>query len=253
MGLRIYVTGRVAVEINGQVVVNERQFRGKQGRLLFVYLVCERSRPVSKEELASVLWPEEQSEGWEAALSALTSRLAAVLSAGELAGQGVSFSRRFGQYQIALPADALVDIEAGISALDRAEAAVRAGESRKALGPATVAVSIARRPLLPGVDGFWRESLQGRLDRQLIRALDCLGEMQLEIGEPQTAVESALEASRMDPYRERTHRCLMRAYAATGNRVKALAAYHEFRELLADEVGAEPESETQALYLQLLD
>ncbi len=151
MGLRIYVTGRVAVEINGQVVVNERQFRGKQGRLLFVYLVCERSRPVSKEELASVLWPEEQSEGWEAALSALTSRLAAVLSAGELAGQGVSFSRRFGQYQIALPTDAWVDIEAGISALDRAEAAVRAGESRKALGPATVAVSIARRPLLPGV------------------------------------------------------------------------------------------------------
>ena len=80
----------------------------------------------------------------------------------------------------------------------------------------------------------------------------CLGEMQLEIGEPQTAVESALEALKLDPYRERTHRCLMRAYAATGNRPKALAAYHEFRELLADEVGTNPESETQALYLKML-
>ena len=70
MGLRIYVTGRVAIEVDGRVVVDERQFRGKQGRLLFVYLVSERSRSVAKEELASVLWPEEQSEAWEAALSA---------------------------------------------------------------------------------------------------------------------------------------------------------------------------------------
>jgi DNA-binding SARP family transcriptional activator len=65
MGIRVYVTGRVAVEVDGQVVINERRFRGKQDRLLFVYLVCERSRPVAKEELASVLWPDEQSDAWE--------------------------------------------------------------------------------------------------------------------------------------------------------------------------------------------
>ena len=253
MGLRIYVTGRVAVEVDGRVVIDERQFRGKQGRLLFVYLVSERSRPVAKEELASVLWPDEQSESWEAALSALTSRLAALLSSDELEGQGLSFSRQLGQYQIRLSSDAWVDIEAGNSALDRAEAAVRAGDARNALGPAAVAASIARRPFLPGVEGFWRESLQGKLQRQLVRALDCLGEMQLEIGEPQTAVESALEALRLDPYRERTHRCLMRAYTATGNRAKALSTYHEFRQLLGEEIGTEPESETQALYVELLN
>jgi len=253
MGLRIYVTGRVAIEVDGRVVIDERQFRGKQGRLLFVYLVIERSRSVAKEELALVLWPEGQSEAWEAALSALTSRLAALLTSDGMAGQGMSFSRNFGQYQLKLPADAWVDIESGTSALDRAEAAVRTGEARMALGPAAVAASIARRPFLPGVDGFWRESLQGKLERQLIRALDCLGEMQLEIGEPQAAVESALEALRMDPYRERTHRCLMRAYAETGNRAKALASYHEFRQLLVEEVGTEPESETEELYLKILD
>ena len=103
-----------------------------------------------------------------------------------------------------------------------------------------MAASIARRPFLPGVDGFWRESLQGKLDRQLVRALDCLGEMQLEIGEPQTAFESALEGIKLDPYRERTHSALMRAY-------------HEFRELLASEVGTDPEPETEALYLEILD
>jgi len=248
MGIRVYVTGRVAVEVDGQVVIDERRFRGKQSRLLFAYLVCERSRPVAKEELALVLWPEEQSDAWEAALSALTSRLAALLSSEGLEDLGMSFSRQFGQYQLKLPSDSWVDIEAGNSALDRAEAAVRNNEARNALGPTAVAASIARRPFLPGVDGFWRESLQGKLDRQLVRALDCLGEMQLEIGEQQ----EALEAIKLDPYRERTHRALMRAYAATGNRAKAVAAYHEFRELLASEVGTDPESETEALYLEIL-
>ena len=57
----------------------------------------------------------------------------------------------------------------------------------------------------------------------------------------------------MDPYRERTQRCLMQAYSVTANRAKALAAYHEFRRLLREEIGTEPESETQALYLKLLD
>ncbi|MDA1128594.1 MAG: hypothetical protein O2913_07845 [Chloroflexi bacterium] len=154
MGIRIYVTGRVAIEVDGLVVIDERQFRGKQDRLLFVYLVSERTRPVAKEELASILWPDEQSESWEAALSALTSRLAALLSSDQLAAQGLLFSRRLGQYQIRLSSDAWVDIEAGNSALDRAEAAVRNGDSRKAPGPAAVAASIARRTFLPGVDGF---------------------------------------------------------------------------------------------------
>ena len=45
----------------------------------------------------------------------------------------------------------------------------------------------------------WLESLQGKLDRQLVRALDCLGEMQLENGEPQIALESALEGIRLVP------------------------------------------------------
>ena len=253
MGLRIYVTGRVAIEVDGTVVIDERQFRGKQGRLLFVYLVCERSRPVAKEELASVLWPDEHAEAWEAALSALTSRLATLLASEGLEGAGMGFSRQLGQYQLQLPSDGWVDIEAGNSALDRAEAAVRNGQARNALEPAAVAASIARRPFLPGVDGFWRDSVQGKLERQLVRALDCLGEMQLQIGEPQTALESALEAIKLDPYRERTNRSLMRAYAATGDRAKAIAVYHEFQNLLANEIGMDPEPETEALYLEILD
>ena len=76
----------------------------------------------------------------------------------------------------------------------------------------------------------------------MVRALDWLAEMQLVKDE----AEAAVEASRLDPYRERTCRCLMHAYAATGNRAKSLSAYHELRELMSGEFGTEPEPATQA-------
>jgi DNA-binding SARP family transcriptional activator len=152
MRVRIYLTGRVAIEIDGEVVTREREFRGKQGRLVFAYLVSERTRPVPREELASVVWPDELPAAWEGALSALTSRLAGLLDSPRLKDEGVAFSRGLGLYQLRLPLDVWIDLEAGVSAVDHAEGALRADQPNKVLGPATVGSSIARRPFLPGVE-----------------------------------------------------------------------------------------------------
>ena len=146
--------------------------RGKQGRLAFAYLVHDRTRPVSKEELANIIWPHEMSPAWEGALSAITSRIRTVLSIDPLKQQGISFIRSSGQFQLDLPVDVWIDLEAGASAIDRAEAHLRKGSLEQVLGPAGAAAAIARRPFLPGIDGFWVESLRGKLQRQLLRALD---------------------------------------------------------------------------------
>ena len=47
--------GRVAAEANGRVL-DEARFPGRQGRLLFAYLVAARSRPVPRDELADAIW-----------------------------------------------------------------------------------------------------------------------------------------------------------------------------------------------------
>ena len=91
MGIRIYLTGRVGLEVDGQVVVKETQMRGKQGRLAFAYLVLERTRSVPKEELATIIWPHEMSPAWEGALSSIISRIRTVLSLDLLKQQKVSF------------------------------------------------------------------------------------------------------------------------------------------------------------------
>lgn len=77
--------------------------------------------------------------------------------------------------------------------------------------------------------------------------------MRLDSGEPALAVESAIEAVGLDPYREHTYQLLMQAYATDGNKAKALDVYHDLRKLLSRDLGTEPSAETQTLYRQLLD
>ena len=239
--------------MNGQVVANETHMRGKQGRLAFAYLVHERTRTVPKEELATIIWPYELSPAWEGALSAITSRIRTLVSIEPLRQQGVSFLRSFGQYQLDLPTDVWIDIEAGASAVDRAEAHLRNGSPELVLGLAGAAACIARRPFLPGIEGFWADSLRGKLQRQLLRALDCLSESQRVMGEPMVAVEAATEAVKLDNLRERAYQLLMQAYSAAGNRAEALSVYHRCREILAAEVGTEPSQQTQEIYQNLLE
>lgn len=252
MSLRIYLTGSIAVELDGVVAIRERQLRGKQGRLAFAYLICQRVRPVSREELAALLWPAEMPPAWQVGLSAILSKIQTLLASDPLKAAGVTLSKGFGQYQLALPVDTWIDLEASASAIDEAEGSLRAGAPGSILGPATVAATIAGRPFLPGIDGEWVDSQRRRLERQHMRALECLAHMWIASGEPALAVETASKAVALDPFRESSYQLLMRAHAAGGNRPEAIRVYQRLRGLLATELGTEPSAETEGFYLHLL-
>ncbi len=234
------------------MVVREGQFKGKQGWLAFAYLVIERVRHVQKDELVNLIWPGEVANSWEVALSVLLSRIKRLMSSGPFASLGTSLIGGTGLYQIILPVDTWIDFEAGVSAIDRAEAALKAGDFQRILGPATMAVSIARRPFLSGIENEWVEFQRRKLERQLLRALECLSHMWLAMGDPVLALETAIESVERDSFRESGHRLLMQSYAAMGNRAKAIEAYHRLRSILEKELGTQPSAETEAAYIRLI-
>jgi len=250
--LRCYLTGRVGLEAGGALVVNERGFRGRQERAAFAYLVCERARPVTREELAGVLWPDDPPPAWSTALSAIISRLRSLLDVQELRALDVSISRGFGQYRLFLPAGTWVDVEAATHAIDAAEAAIRAARPRDAFSPAAVADNIARRPFLSGDEEGWIGRERERLARIRVRALDCLCNVWLDAGDGALAIEAASETVALDPYRESGHRLLMRAHALAGNPAGAVQAYHRLRDRLVSDLGTDPSPETEAVYLEIL-
>ena len=252
MTVRLYLTGRITVEVDEELMIDERRFRGKQGRLAFVYLVSERNRSVQREELAGVIWGEELPDTWELSLSWLISRLRRLLSVDALNGRGVSLTSDLGQYELRLPSETWVDLDACAMAVDRAEGALRVDKPQRILGPATVAVNISRRPLLPGIEGEWADSQRRRLERIRLRALDCLSKMWLAKGESDLAVETATEAIELDGFRESSYQLLMQAHIQAGNPANAFYAYHRLRRLLKNELGTTPSQATEALHEDLL-
>jgi DNA-binding SARP family transcriptional activator len=252
MDVRVYLTGRVGVEVNGGLVVDEGDFRGKQDRLVFAFLASERSRPVGAEELAEALWPDASAAVWKSGLSPIVSRLRSLARPARLALDPISISSNSGGYQLHLASDSWVDVEAAACALDEAEGALRTGNMRRAWGPALVAVTIARREFLPGIEGEWVDSQRSKIQRQLLRALECLCRVWLWNTEFALAVEAGTQLVALDAFREASHQLLMRAHAANGNRAEAVKLYHRLRALLADELGAAPGPDTETLYLELL-
>jgi DNA-binding SARP family transcriptional activator len=248
MPLRIYLTGRVLVEDGGAILLDERRLMGRQGRLAFAHLACEHLRAVSRDELAEELWLGKAPPSWDRSLSALISKLRALLPG----FPGVALNGSFGHYQLSLPADVWIDVEAATSAIDRAESALRGEEPQEAWGWAQVAYQISRRAFLMGEEGPWVTLKRSELRDVLVRAHECLSEPSIWHKEPEYAVRHAREAVTLEPFRETSYQLLMRAHAAVGNRAEALRVYERCRSLLSEELGVPPSSQTEAVYLNVL-
>lgn len=248
--MKISLTGGVSIEANG-ARLDETAFPGRQGRLVFAYLLAAEGRPVPRDDLAEVLWGDTPPARWEKALSVLVSKLRALLESCGVDGQEALRSA-FGCYQLVLPPGAWIDVAAARRAADEGEAAFLAGDLVGARRAAGEAAALARRSFLPGEEGTWIDEKRRELNEVLARAVACLVDASLAAGDPREAVRQAEELTVLEPFRERGYRRLMEAHAASGDRAEALRVYERCRRLLADELGAYPSPETESIYRALL-
>lgn len=248
--IRVHLAGTMCLE-RGDVLVPESRLPGRQGRLAFAMLAAERERALSKEELADELWSDELPKAWEVALRAILSKLRGVLAEAGLDGQA-ALAHAFGCYQLRLPSDAWVDLDAAADAVHRAESALRDGDPADAMGWSLVANAIARRGFLPGEDGAWATRRRRELQTVRVRALECRAQILVERGSPEAAVRDVETVLDLEPFRETAYRLLMRAHVAAGNPAEALRAFERCRTTITRELGVDPSAETEALYLDIL-
>ena len=241
--MRIQICGTLAVECDGQRL--DSRLPGRQGRLLFTYLVVNRHRYISRYELAEALWREPDPAAVDARLNPLLSKLRRVFGADTVDGRST--------LRLCLR-DAWVDLEAAAEAIHRAESSVAQHDWLRAWGPTLTAMFVAERDFLPGEDAPWIDEIRHQLTELRLRALECYAAAGLGIGgtELSAAVRAGRQLTRLAPLRESGYRYLMQALAGQGNLAEALGVYGQLSECLRDQLGVSPSPASRDLYERLL-
>lgn len=247
---RIYVCGRLAVEA-GDLLVREEVLPGRQGRLLWAYLVLHRRGPVGRLDLAEAIWGDAMPDAWDTSLSALASRLRRTLAPPGSREQAISIRGEQGRYALQLPAATFIDWERAREAIHEADRQVFLGNPGAALAEARVAMEIAARGFLPGEHGAWILGQRDILRDIHLRACERTVEAELARGNAAIAETEARQLLALDPLREASYRWLMRALMSGGNAAQAAQVYAACCQELQSRAGMSPSPETNRLYAEI--
>jgi DNA-binding SARP family transcriptional activator len=241
---RIELCGRLVVEIQGEPL--HERLPGRQGRVLFAYLVANRGRPVSRDELIGALWPDKAPAAPGPALSTLLTRLRRTLGNGRIEGRHGLWLR--------LPPGATIDLEVMQACAERAEQRLAGGRPQEAAEAARDALAVAQRRLLPEFEEPWVEERRREIAEHRQAMLEVCARAGLMLGghELSAAERAARTLVAGNPYRESGYALLMEIHAARGDVAEALRQYDALRVFLRDELGVLPSPALMKLSERLL-
>jgi len=214
---------------------------GQKQRALLALLLINAGKVVSTDRLINELWGEEPPRTAAAALQNLVSHLRKALPTGVLVTQAPGYRIDLDEDQLDLAC-----FERLVQDAEREDAPARS----RLLGDA---LAIWRGPPLTefAYDSFARDEIR-RLEELRLRVVEERIDADLELGRGRELV-GELEALVGEwPLRERLRGQLMLALYRAGRQAEALAAYHETRRALVDQLGIEPSPTLQKLYRSML-
>ncbi|MCA9951018.1 MAG: AAA family ATPase [Anaerolineales bacterium] len=234
--LNLSFLGAFQITLNHQPLTH---FRSANNQGLLVYLALKNDKPLSREVLAALFWPEETDKDARNNLRQAIYQLRKLLGDLDKPEQPYLLVTRQ-TVQFNPDSDYTLDVQDFLQAVDD--------------GDLATAVSHYHGDFLPGFtcDSLefesWlrqeRESLHTlALEAMLEAARDCLRN-----GRYAQAQTIARQQLTLEPWREQAHRQLMQALALAGDRGNALAQYDSCREVLIEELGLEPAEDTVSLY-----
>ncbi len=225
-------------------------FESQKARALFAYLVVHRHQPLSRDHLAELFWPERDEDSSRQNLRQAIYNIRSAFPKGESAVLASDYQ----SIQLDPNLDCWLDVKAF-------EDAYRRGIANGGTDPYQLATAarlyngdLLAGFLVKGSAAFddWLIAEQERLREAAIEALRSLVEGYLARGDLRVGIQYARRLVAVDPISEEAHRYLMRLYALSGRRSRALAQYEELRKLLRGELDVEPLRETEDLYRSIL-
>jgi len=241
------VLGPLDLTVGGRRVL---RWNSLKARTVFQYLVLQMGRPVRREVLMELMWPDHTLASARNNLNAALYSLRSTLSQHGRDDQYILYQD--GCY---LPNPELtwwIDRTEFLTAVQHAEGARRAGDSRRATHVYLQAVRLYRGPLFEDDgDSDWYLPEQRRLKDLYLQALEGLTEMHIDLGDLATAVQFGQLALSADQCCEAVHRLLMRCYALQHQQQLVSRQYQLCCAALRDELGVSPGADTVQLFRSL--
>jgi DNA-binding SARP family transcriptional activator len=241
--LRIRLLGNLEVRrTDGSVVDHDEWRTGKTTDLLRI-LALNNGRAVRVTSVIDKLWPSVSPDRARASLRTACSQIRRATGVNCLVRQNGGLVLQ----------GAWVDAILFLNDARRVHVAAQAGRNLRALDLTQAAERLYRGDFRAHNDeAAWARAEREHLAQCRRGMLYDAAEAAIAVGKYDNAVGLARQALQIDRSSEGAHRALMRAHALMGEIGSALRAFEDCRAHLAEELGVDPSSQTQALHLRLL-
>ena len=223
------ILGPLAVWRDGQEV----ELPAAKQRALLAVMLLHAGEGMSKERLIDALWGEHPPTRPVKTLQVYVSQLRKTL------GEGVVETHPLGY--VVRPAEGALDLERFEGLLEEGRRLLADGRAREADAVLRDALGLWRgEPLADFQYEAFAANAIGRLEELRLVALTLRVESDLALGRHAEVVPELEALVREHPLRERLRELLILALYREGRQADALAAYHEARTVLVDDLGLEP-------------
>ncbi len=246
----VLLLGGVTLKLNGSPPPG---LTSRKAVALFVYLICHPGQPFSRDLLANLFYGHLPQPRAAADLRVLLSRLRPLSQYLRVTRHDVAFDPNHPYWLDTLA------MEEGLAAL-AAQTTSRAALSPQAAEGLETALALYRGDFLAGfhvpdalVFEEWAVVERERLGRLALEGLERLVSHYSVTGEFGAGLKAVTRLLELDSLHEAGHRHMMRMLARSGQPNQALAHYRTCCQVFADELEAEPSSETKVLYGRIRD
>ncbi len=219
----------------------EIEFPTRKAKALFIYLAMSPNLRASREKLAGMFWGRSAEEQARASLRQTLASLRRVLNFNE-------------QCLIESNSDEVFLVEDAFYV----DALVFEQQSDDEVSSAKQAVDLYQGEFMDGFsikeDLFenWQREKRDQLSELAKLKMVSLAEYWSGSGELNKAILITKSILSIDPINEHAHQSLMHLYTLTGRRESALKQFKDYKTLLKQELGVEPQEQTIDLYKKIL-
>lgn len=243
----VLVLGPLEVQVAGRRVV---RWNNLKARAVFQYLLIHHGRPVRRDALMELEWPDHTLTSARNNLNVALHSLRNTLGGSWNGRQPILY--RDGCYMLNPELEWWIDREEFLTAFKLAQLVRGSGDSRQAICNYERAIDLYRGPLFEDdVSGDWYLSEQRHIGDLYLEALGSLGQIYFDLGDLTSAESFGRLALTNDPCCESVHRLMMRCYASEHRQELVTRQYRLCVDTLRDELGVSPGAETLQLFSDL--